>query len=99
MFTARYALSPYIKQIRFFFKGLNPHMKPSNLTSCLYRLNNSNADFANYKSGKTSSANMHRPDPQHSILSAVVVSKLSYMLGLKSSNLSSLIFGIPNTFA
>jgi hypothetical protein len=22
MFTARYALSPYIKQIRFFFKGL-----------------------------------------------------------------------------
>jgi hypothetical protein len=23
MFTARYALSPYIKQIRFVFKGLN----------------------------------------------------------------------------
>jgi hypothetical protein len=26
MFTARYALSPYIKQIRFVFKGLNRHL-------------------------------------------------------------------------
>jgi hypothetical protein len=34
VFTARYALSPYIKQIRFFFKGLI--LTPRRLHSCTY---------------------------------------------------------------
>jgi hypothetical protein len=33
MFTARYALSPYIKQIRFVFKGLISNVKCTNTES------------------------------------------------------------------
>jgi hypothetical protein len=40
MFTARYALSPYIKQIRFVFKGLIPvHLCP--VTSLILPLDSS----------------------------------------------------------
>jgi hypothetical protein len=34
VFTARYALSPYIKQIRFVFKGLKQHPHHRHTTNC-----------------------------------------------------------------
>jgi hypothetical protein len=34
VFTARYALSPYIKQIRFVFKVLNLALKGIKLSAC-----------------------------------------------------------------
>jgi hypothetical protein len=37
VFTARYALSPYIKQIRFVFKGLTKEKLATNEEVCLYR--------------------------------------------------------------
>jgi hypothetical protein len=39
MFTARYALSPYIKQIRFVFKGLKKTFSEENHIGWGYVLN------------------------------------------------------------
>jgi hypothetical protein len=40
MFTARYALSPYIKQTRFVFKGLNKQLGGSLTKVVINNLNN-----------------------------------------------------------
>jgi hypothetical protein len=39
MFTARYALSPYIKQIRFVFKGLRQRVDDVEVFTVLINLN------------------------------------------------------------
>jgi hypothetical protein len=58
VFTARYALSPYIKQMRFVFKGLNLGIRPEKIETCPVTVTEFKLDV--YVAFLTETINYHR---------------------------------------